>query len=141
MLTRDYRIELLAAAPGQDLLSLADRVLKRSEPPTVITGPEVGLVMMQIREPVCEERFFLGEVLVTRSEVELAGARGWAMRMGEDRAATLAAAILDAEVEGGGEFADHVLGLCHEVKTDRRWAREQEWAEIAATEVHFDVID
>ena len=93
MLTRDYRIELLAVAPSQDLLNLADRVLKGSEPPTVIAGPEVGLVMMQIREPVCEERFFLGEVLVTRAEVELAGARGWAMRMGEDRVATLAATV------------------------------------------------
>ena len=97
--------------------------------------------MMQVREPVCEERFFLGEVLVTRAEVELDGTRGWAMRIGEDRAATLAAAILDAETEADGEFADRIVGFCHEVKTDRRWAREQEWAEIAATEVHFDVID
>lgn len=141
MLTRDHRIELLASAPSQELLSLADRVLQRSSPPTIVAGPEIGLVMMQVREPVCEERFFLGEVLVTRAEVELRGTRGWAMRMGEDRAATLAAAILDAEAEANGEFADHIAGLCHEVKTDLRWAREQEWAEIAATEVHFDVID
>ena len=141
MLTQDQRIELLSKAPSQELLQLADLVLQGSSAPTIIAGPEVGLVMLQLREPVCEERFFLGEVLVTRAEVELRGARGWSMRMGEDRVATLAAAILDAEAAAGGEFADHIASLCHEVKTDLRWGREQEWAEIAPTEVHFDVID
>ena len=141
VLTQDQRIELLSKAPKQELLHLADLVLQRPASPAIISGPEVGLVMMQVREPVCDERFFLGEVLVTRAEVELGGVRGWSMRMGEDRVTTLAAAILDAEAAGGGEFTDHIVSLCHEVKTDLRWTIEQEWAEIAPTEVHFDVID
>lgn len=141
MLTRDLRIELLAAAPRQDLLDLADHILKRPVTPVILLGPEVGLVMMQVREPVCEERFFLGEVLVTRAEVALSGTHGWAMRMGEDREATLAAAILDAEAERHGDATDRIVGLCFAVKDNLRMSREREWAEIAPTEVRFDVID
>ncbi|HSL58535.1 MAG TPA: phosphonate C-P lyase system protein PhnG, partial [Acidimicrobiales bacterium] len=98
-LTRERRAELLAAAPAESLIALAERCLADGTDPVVVAGPEVGMVMLTVREPVARERFHLGEVLVTRAEVELDGARGWAMRAGDDRLATLAAAVLDAEVE------------------------------------------
>ncbi|AGP61058.1 phosphonate C-P lyase system protein PhnG [Streptomyces rapamycinicus] len=70
-------------------------------PVRVLVGPDVGCVTAQVREPVLEQRFLLGDVLACRAEVELAGHRGWAMRLGDDRAAALAAAVLDAEAQSG----------------------------------------
>jgi alpha-D-ribose 1-methylphosphonate 5-triphosphate synthase subunit PhnG len=137
---RDRRAELLAAAGRGALVALADRAIE-AEVPLLVSGPEVGMVMLQVREPVCEERFYLGEVLVTRAEVELRGTRGWAMRMGEDREATLAAALLDAEVESCGPLTDEVLDMLATVADRLRRERAADWAELAPTEVRFDGLD
>lgn len=77
---------------------------------TVLSGPEVGVVALQVREPIARERFYLGEALVTRAEVDLGGTRGWAMRMGSDRMATLAAAVLDAEASADRALSARVDG-------------------------------
>ncbi|MER6979923.1 phosphonate C-P lyase system protein PhnG, partial [Streptomyces carpinensis] len=96
-LTTETRAELLAAAAPEELTELAERLIAAGlEGLSVVKPPKTGLVMMQVREPVAEERFFLGEVLVTEATVDLDGALGWSMREGDDRVTVLAAAILDA---------------------------------------------
>jgi len=141
-LTTERRAELLARAPAPALIALAERCVEAADTsPAVIGGPEVGMVMMTVREPIARERFHLGEVLVTRAEVEVAGHRGWCMRLGDDRVAALAAAILDAEVAADGAFAPEVIELCRlteELETDRD---EAEWDELGPTQVRFDEID
>lgn len=139
--SREQRAELLAAADRLELVELAEACLEVHGEPTLLVAPETGLVMVQVREPVCDERFHAGEVLVTRAEVDLAGHRGWAMRMGNDRVATLAAAICDAVAESGGARADDVRELC--LATARRIAAEyaSESAELAATTVSFEELD
>lgn len=92
---------------------------------------------MQVREPVCAERFHLGEVVVTRAEVEVAGARGWAMRLGTDRVATLAAAVCDAVATTGGTFADDVVALYETARRRRDDDKADEWRAIAPTNVNF----
>ncbi|MQA80300.1 MAG: phosphonate C-P lyase system protein PhnG [Streptosporangiales bacterium] len=139
-LTRERRASLLARAPREDLEPLAEHVLAAAATePVVLSGPDIGMVMMQVREPVATERFYLGEVLVTQAEVELAGHRGWCMRLGDDRRATLAAAVLDAAAEG--EARDSVDALCHQVARTQDEAESAEWAEIAPTEVKFEELD
>jgi len=104
----------------------------------VLLAPEVGCVTTQVREPVAGHRFQLGDVLACRAEVELAGQRGWAMRLGDNRVATLAAAVLDAEVEAGRPRAVEVEALCRRVATRRAERLEREWAELAPTVVEFE---
>jgi alpha-D-ribose 1-methylphosphonate 5-triphosphate synthase subunit PhnG len=141
-LSIERRAELLARAPAVALVALAEQSIdERGTSPTVIAGPETGMVMMTVREPIARERFHLGEVLVTRAEVEVDGHRGWSMRLGDDRVAALAAAILDAEVASVGAFAPDVVELCRlteELDADRD---ESEWNELGPTRVHFDEID
>jgi alpha-D-ribose 1-methylphosphonate 5-triphosphate synthase subunit PhnG len=139
--SRDRRIELLSQAESAPLIALADQILASGEPVELVDGPQIGMVMMQVREPVCEERFYLGEVLVTRAEVLLRGVRGWSMRLGEDTLATVAAAVLDAEVDGGGMYVDDVLELCRRTNDVLDAARQLACAALAPTEVHFDGID
>lgn len=139
-LTVEHRAELLARAPADAVVALAERCVADGAP-TIISGPEVGMVMMTVREPIAQERFHLGEVLVTRAEVEVAGHRGWAMRMGDERLATLAAAVLDAEVNADRPGAADVLELCRltaELEQDRI---DDEWDELGPTRVNFDEID
>lgn len=136
-LTPERRAGLLARAVVDEVVDLAERIVALVGPPTVLAGPDVGMVMLQVREPVAGERFHLGEVVVTSAEVDLDGARGWSMRMGRDRVATLAAAVCDAAAELT-VLADEIDGLCART-ADRLTAVEQdEWTRLAPTAVSFE---
>ncbi|MGW5644823.1 phosphonate C-P lyase system protein PhnG [Saccharopolyspora sp. NPDC003752] len=136
-MNREQRAALLAAAEPAEVIELADACLEAAPPPKVLVSPEVGCVSVQVREPIVRDRFLLGDVLACRAEVELDGARGWAMRLGDDRAAALAAAILDAAVESGRARAE-VEALCARVAERQRLAEDTEWAELAPTIVEFE---
>jgi alpha-D-ribose 1-methylphosphonate 5-triphosphate synthase subunit PhnG len=141
-LSREERAALLARAKPDELSRLAEEALARTGDPVVLSGPDVGMVMMQVREPVAEERFYLGEVLVTQTEVELVGHRGWCMRLGDDRQAALAGAILDAVAERGlAADRTSVEDLCRQVAAREAAAASAEWAEVAPTEVRFEELD
>lgn len=133
------RAELLSAAEPAQLTALAERLIAEGlDSLTVVKAPRTGLVVMQVREPVAEERFFLGEVLVTECTVELDGTLGWAMRAGDDRVSVLAAAVLDAVAAAGHPGAAQVDALCESVDRRREAARAAEWDEIAPTIVEFE---
>lgn len=137
----ERRAELLAAAVPGALVELAERCIERHGDPIVLVPPEVGLVMVQVREPVCEERFHLGELVVTRAEVSHAGARGWAMRPGDDRVAVLAAAVCDAVANAGVDPANEIDALCDATRYALLAADDEEWRRLGATEVNFEELD
>ena len=138
----EERCALLAEAEPDELRALADACLADGAPVRVLVPPEVGCVSAQVREPVVGERFLLGDVLVSRprwSSLDSAAGRcGWAVRMGDDRAAVLAAAVLDAEANAGRPRAAEVDALCRRVARRRVEALEREWAELAPTVVEFE---
>lgn len=136
--TREALAGLLAVAERDELVEAADRCLADGVRPQLLAGPEVGCVSVQVREPVLGERFLVGDVLACRAEIELAGVRGWAMRCGDDRAATLAAAVCDAEVAAGRPAAADVLALGRRVARRRAAAEAAEWATLAPTVVAFE---
>lgn len=138
VLGREERCGLLAEARPEELRELADRCLADGARVVVTRAPEVGCVSTQVREPVAAQRFLLGDVLACRAEVELAGERGWAMRLGDDRAAVLAAAVLDAEAAAGRPHAEDVDALCRRVARQRAEELAREWAELAPTVVEFE---
>lgn len=135
---RERRAELLALAGSAELVALADRCLADGATPTVLVAPEVGCVATEVVDPVGAERFLLGDVLACRAEVELAGHRGWAMRLGGDRAAALAAAVCDAEVEAGRAQSGEIAALCRRVAEREAAAEAAEWAALAPTVVAFE---
>jgi alpha-D-ribose 1-methylphosphonate 5-triphosphate synthase subunit PhnG len=136
-LTREERWELLAAADGEELIELADACLAAEPAPelTILAPPRTGCVTAQVRDPILRERFLLGDVLACTAEVDLGGTRGWAMRMGDDRAAALAMAICDA---AGETRAAAVEDLCRRVAARLAAADAAEWAELAPTVVEFE---
>jgi alpha-D-ribose 1-methylphosphonate 5-triphosphate synthase subunit PhnG len=137
-LDRAQRCGLLADAEPDELRVLADACLADGVEVRVLVAPEVGCVSTQVREPVAGQRFLIGDVLACRAEVELAGQRGWAMRLGDDRAAVLAAAVLDAEATAARPRAADVDELCRTVARRQTERDEREWAELASTIVEFE---
>jgi alpha-D-ribose 1-methylphosphonate 5-triphosphate synthase subunit PhnG len=137
-LSRERRAELLARAQPQELVDLADEALLTGGEPVVMVSPEIGCVTAQVREPIVGQRFLLGDVLSCRAEVELDGARGWAMRLDEDRAAVLAGAILDAAAQRSATDARRVDRLCRQVAERVLRQQEQEWGELVPTIVRFE---
>jgi len=137
-ITREERLALLAAAPCDELIDAADACLAAASSFAVVTPPAVGCVPAQVREPVRHQRFFLGDVLACTAEVEFDGVRGWAMRLGDDRAAALAMAVLDAAAASSADLAGQVDALCARAAERARQADTAEWAELSPTIVKFE---
>lgn len=138
---RIRRTELLAHADAESLCRLAEVCLQGAEDPLVVHGPELGVVVLQVREPVEEIRFQLAEVLATEVEVVHRDRAGWALRLGDQPEAALAAALLDAEVLADGPAAAAVEKLCDLVERERQRQRAEEWSALAATVVDFEEME
>lgn len=137
-LTPERRCELLAVADRDELIALAERCAESSPAPVVRTAPEVGTVVLEVREPIAHDRFHLGEVLACHAEVGIGQALGWSMRLGDDRLATNAAAVCDATVEAGMPLSSDVLDLCERTALYEASERAAEWAELEPTVVAFE---
>ena len=136
---RRFGILAQAAAPAAPLLDLAERVLTESGAAVaLVTPPQVGMVMLRLHEPTDGAVFNAGEVLVTEARVTIGAHEGYAMRLGRAPELALAAALLDAAVEGAHPLAPAIeaeLGACEEAERARQLAA---WREVAPTRVAFD---
>jgi alpha-D-ribose 1-methylphosphonate 5-triphosphate synthase subunit PhnG len=136
-ISREKRAELLAGAGRARLIALAERCLLKGAPEVTLL-PEVGTIALVVREPIVHDRLILADVLVTRAEVAWGGSVGWAMRPGDDRVATLAAAVCDAEVEAARPLAPEVEELCRATAGAQVAESRAMWAELAPTVVNFE---
>ncbi|NKX44774.1 phosphonate C-P lyase system protein PhnG [Roseicyclus persicicus] len=134
---RKARLSTLARAPADRLLALWRA--HAPEPPAhrLLRAPEIGTVMVRGRAGATGAPFNLGEMTVTRCSVRLAsGAVGHGHVQGRDKAAALAAALIDALAEDGqGEAVEAaILAPLRAEDAARKAARA---ARAAATKVEF----
>jgi alpha-D-ribose 1-methylphosphonate 5-triphosphate synthase subunit PhnG len=103
----------------------------------VLKPAEKTMALLQVREPVRGERFFLGEALAVHCIVELDGVRGAAIQLGDDLDRVEAAATLDAA--HSGDFPGFALALPRllRLEEDRAAALEEEAETIRRTAVNF----
>jgi alpha-D-ribose 1-methylphosphonate 5-triphosphate synthase subunit PhnG len=134
---RNRRFEVMAQGSPEPLLDLAEAVLAESEI-TVITPPRVGMVMLRLREPVVGEVFNAGEVLVTEAQVALGEQQGYAMRLGREPEATLAAAVLDAAVAAGHPLTPRILDGLAALAAAEQERQAAAWSAVAPTRVSFE---
>jgi alpha-D-ribose 1-methylphosphonate 5-triphosphate synthase subunit PhnG len=138
---RNRRSEILNMASSDELACWVDEFIDPTASIVLRRSPEVGMVMVQITEPVGNDNFYLGEVLVTRAEVEVAGYPGWAMRLGDDSVGALAGALLDAWATTSDDAANAVDLRCA-MTLAQCWQREiEEWEMLRRTEVRFDELE
>jgi alpha-D-ribose 1-methylphosphonate 5-triphosphate synthase subunit PhnG len=138
---RSDRFELIAACEEATLARFANAVLDDDPPLSVRQEPHPQLLMQQVREPVERRPFNLGEVLVTPAEVELDGARGFAMVPGKAERAALSGAIVDAAVAGGHAETARIVDTLNDVAARQREQRRQDWAESKHTAVEFETLE
>jgi alpha-D-ribose 1-methylphosphonate 5-triphosphate synthase subunit PhnG len=142
--SREDISSMLARCDSQLLQTIIDSLLNRDllGDIEVIRPPATGTVQLQVREPICEERFIVGDALVTVAEVSVGTSLGWAMRMGDDAMGAVAAAIADAHIAQVGlqmvpELSDLVFATMAELEASEK----QEWAEIQGTVIDFEELD
>lgn len=111
---------ILSRANGAQVEALA-QAIKDVYPAAILRGPVKTLVMMPLAEPVRGTPFYLGELFVAETMVELAGAKGFGICMGGDLERSVALAILDAAYNAG---VPECAGL---TETLEAWERAQEW--------------
>ena len=92
--------KILARASKEQVKRLADEI-KEKYSPVIIKAPEKSLTMIRMREPVQESLFYLGEVIVSEAIVDLDGAKGVAVMMGDDFDKVLDMAVIDAACNKG----------------------------------------
>jgi alpha-D-ribose 1-methylphosphonate 5-triphosphate synthase subunit PhnG len=131
---------ICAHAEGALLRPLAEKAAEGREA-ALLKGPEKTMVLIQIREPVRHSRFYLGEALASHCVVELGGARGAAVMMGDDLEKTRDAAVLDAAHSGGFPGFALVEGELFRLEEQRKEALAQEAAEIRKTMVSFQSLE
>lgn len=141
-LTREERSSWLSQATAAEVIDLADALLDDipADDVAVVRRPEVGTVVVQVREPLDGTRFILADALACSAEVALGDQRGWALRLGDDRQAVIAQAICDAAAERDRQHADRIDALCEHTRERLANERADEWAALTPTIVEFEEV-
>ncbi|MGW9825217.1 phosphonate C-P lyase system protein PhnG [Brevibacterium pityocampae] len=135
----------LATAPAQDPTqdSAQDPSQGHAAPAPafqITRAPSTGVLVGQVREPIASQRFIAGDLVASTAEVVLGEATGWGMRLGDDRAAALSQAVLDAEVLRGGDRTADIIELALATDEHLRAERAAEWKRLTPTIVEFEEI-
>jgi alpha-D-ribose 1-methylphosphonate 5-triphosphate synthase subunit PhnG len=129
-----------AFADTDTLTVLAEKAAGKREL-LFLKKPEKTMVLLQVKEPVKQSLFFLGEMLAVHCIVELAGFRGASVMMGDDFSKAQAAAVLDAAHTGNfPEFTQIEKELiCLEEKRKKENAKHTR--AVNDTKVRFHVLE
>ncbi len=129
--------KILAKASPQQVQELAGEIKTQHEI-TVVKAPEKSLVMIKMRDPVKESLFYLGEVIVSEAIVDLDGAKGTAVLLGDDYEKALDMAVIDAACNKG-VFAR--FDALEQLEAEQNRRTEQENALFLKTMVNFTSMD
>lgn len=129
--------KILAKASPQQVQELAGEIKTQHEI-TVVKAPEKSLAMIKMRDPVKESLFYLGEVIVSEAIVDLDGAKGTAVLMGDDYEKALDMAVIDAACNKGVFARFDVL---EQLEAEQNRRTEQENALFLKTMVNFTSMD
>ena len=128
---------VLARADSGAVRALADKI-KSAHSPVIVKAPEKSLAMIRMREPVRQSLFYLGEVVVSEAIVDIDGAKGMAVLMGDDFDKVLDMAVIDAACNRGVFQDDATLERWEQ---EQNMALEKENALFQKTKVDFSSMD
>lgn len=107
----------------------------------ILKEPETGLLMMTVKDSF-DTDFYLGEILVTESEVQYNGKRGYAMVIGDDPEQALVMASIEAILSGNdnNKLKQQITKLVLSQKEEIAVAQKREERLIAKTRVSFETM-
>ncbi len=130
--------ELLLKMDDAEINQLAEVLPLESV--TVVSPPKTGLMMAKVRD-CFESDFYLGEVLVTRAEVDYCGHRAQATVIGDKLKTALIAAVLEAVCLSGEAEIFEAAALASQLARKRVAAADDMTKKlIAATQVNFQTM-
>lgn len=132
------RLFRILAKADQEAVKQMSEEIQEKYSVTVMKEPGKTLTMIQMREPVKQSLFYMGEVMVSEAVVELEGVRGMAVTMGDDTQKVLHMAIIDAAVNKGVFSGMNILLTLEQKQTDLVL---RENAMHLKTMVNFDSMD
>jgi phosphonate C-P lyase system protein PhnG len=107
----------------------------------VVKPAEKTLVLLQVREPVRGERFFLGEALAVHCIVEVDGVKGAAVQLGDELPRVEAAAVLDAAHSGDFAGFGLILPRLLRLEAERAASLSKEADSVRGTAVNFQSLE
>jgi len=132
------RLTRILARADRKIIAALSADIQRTHSPVIVKEPGKTLVMIEMREPVRQSLFYLGEVIACEATVEIDGVKGVAVLMGDDTEKTLDMAIIDAAVNKG-VFPGMATLFALEKEQNDRVMREN--AMHLKTMVNFDSMD
>ena len=91
---------ILSGAERSDVIAMGNSI-QESHRITIIKKPEKSLAMIQMREPVKNSLFYIGETIVCEAVVSLDDVVGTAVTIGDDFDKVLNMAVIDAACNKG----------------------------------------
>jgi len=95
------RLTKILAKADQETVAALSAEIQEAYTPVIVKEPGKTLAMIRMREPVRRSLFYLGEVIVCEAAVEIDGAKGFAVLMGDDTEKVLDMAVIDAAANKG----------------------------------------
>lgn len=86
---------ILAHTKVEKLEGIVEELSKKYEI-SKVKEPEMGLVMVKVKDGVYQEKFYIGEVLITECSVHLNGSLGMGIIQGDEPKKAYAMAVIDA---------------------------------------------
>lgn len=86
---------ILAHTKVEKLEGIVEELSKKYEI-SKVKEPEMGLVMVKVKDGVYQEKFYIGEVLITECSVHLNGSLGMGIIQGDEPRKAYAMAVIDA---------------------------------------------
>jgi len=105
----------------------------------ITSEPSAGMVMITVVDPLEKTPFYLGEVFVTKCEVEINGKPGYGCVIGQEEERALYGAVLDAIMGHDHELADKIRPMLALVEEEILHCSAREIQLAARTRVNFDV--
>ncbi len=139
-MNRRRRTEILIGGSRNFARELVNEI-ERNYDIHVVTEPHHALTMIKLRETAKKTLFYLGEVLVTETKVQINKAFGIGIVVGDEEELSYLLAIIDAAYEANlGETQSWTLLFEREEKRIHKNRAKLE-ASILKTKVNFEMMD
>ena len=107
----------------------------------VVTEPHHALTMIKMRETAKKTLFYLGEVLITETKVQIGQSIGIGIVVGDEEALSYQLAVIDAAYEADLVETKNWTALFEEEEQHICEIREKREANLLKTKVNFEMMD
>jgi alpha-D-ribose 1-methylphosphonate 5-triphosphate synthase subunit PhnG len=139
-MNRRRRTEILIKGSSKVAKALAERIESQYKV-SVIEEPNNGLVMVKMRESAKKSLFYLGEIFVTESKVQIQGTMGIGIVNGNESQLAYHLAVIDAAYNAKLEESKDWDSVLLEEEKRIRVDTENYQSKILKTKVNFETMD